>query len=43
MKKLLALVAILGLSVAFVGCEAKKPEPKKDAAPTTPPVEAPKT
>jgi len=42
MKKLLALVAILGLSVAFVGCEAKK-EPAKPAAPTTPPVEAPKT
>ena len=41
MKKLLALVAILGFSVVMVGCEAKKPEAPK--TPATPPVEAPKT
>ena len=43
MKKLLALVAILGLSVAFVGCDAKKEAPKKtDAAPAAPAPDAPK-
>jgi len=37
MKKLLTLAAILGMSISFVGCDAKKPEPKKDAvAPVAP-------
>jgi hypothetical protein len=33
MKKLLALVAILGLTVSFIGCEAKKEAPKKTETP----------
>lgn len=41
MKKFLTLVAILGLTVSFIGCEAKKPEPKKDATPpAAPPADA---
>lgn len=40
MKKVFALVTLLGMGVAIVGCsETKKETPK---APATPPAEAPK-